>query len=203
MSVLPRLNALIGIPNPIVKRPAAVASRPTAIRTTVIGFSSPTSTRAATTWLPNCGGLPRSSASTRLGIAGANLRLINAVWTPWVRPIDTSVPLRGRPRRPNTAAKSPFGRCPCLRRGLIKGTCAAGCPLHLRSIASQSFRTSRGEVRCRSSCPACRIPMTRSPPTCRRRRWNTTTTSTTRPMSPTATTCSRAPSGRTSRWKRW
>ena len=44
--------------------------------------------------------------------------------------------------------------------------------------------------------------MTRCSPSCRRRRWSTTTTSIIRPMSPTATTRSRAPNSRASRSRR-
>jgi hypothetical protein len=40
MRVLPKLNALIGMPNPIVTNPAAVASRPTTNNTSVICFPS-------------------------------------------------------------------------------------------------------------------------------------------------------------------
>ena len=45
MSVLPRLNALIGIPNPIVTKPAAVASRPTTNRTDIHRLSVPYQSR--------------------------------------------------------------------------------------------------------------------------------------------------------------
>jgi hypothetical protein len=51
MSVFPKLSALLGMPNPMVTKPAAIAARPNANRTRFIGFSVPSNTRAAGTIL--------------------------------------------------------------------------------------------------------------------------------------------------------
>ncbi len=79
ISVLPRLKALIGMPNPTVTKPAAATRRPTAIKTILIGYPSPTSTRRQPQLLTNCDRLPGAPQEPASSIAWPNLRLINAV----------------------------------------------------------------------------------------------------------------------------
>ncbi len=74
-------------------------------------------------------------------------------------PLTSGVPW-STPAAANTASP---GRCPRPRRGLIKGTSAAGCPLHLRSHCipavsypeekSDAVRAARPAVRPRRARP--------------------------------------------------